>query len=177
MPIINIPCPDSVLISLKETPEQFAKEAIKLLAVKLYEMGKLSSGRAAELAGMSRIAFLQSLERYDAPIFDLSKEELSESIILDTTLTPELEAEGFAREISRKIQAMRKKEGLIKTDQINLEISGEISNKIESQKELIQQRTNAKEINITTSKEDTKFNHSEEGKIKENTFIIQFTKL
>jgi len=76
MPIINIPCPGSVLISLKETPEQFAKEAIKLLSVKLYEMRKLSSGRAAELAGMSRVTFLQSLERYDAPIFDLSKEEL-----------------------------------------------------------------------------------------------------
>ena len=76
MPIINIPCPDSVFISLKETPERFSKEAIKLLAVKLYEMGKLSSGRAAELAGMSRITFLQNIERYDAPILDLSKEEL-----------------------------------------------------------------------------------------------------
>jgi len=76
MPIISIPCPESVLISLKETPEQFTKEANRLLAVKLYEMGKLSSGRAAELAGMSRVSFLQSLERYDAPIFDLSKEEL-----------------------------------------------------------------------------------------------------
>jgi len=77
MPIITIPCPDSVLISLKETPEQFAKEATKLLAVKLYEMGKLSSGRAAELAGMSRVAFLQSLEKYGATIFDLTKEELA----------------------------------------------------------------------------------------------------
>ncbi len=76
MQIINIPCPDSVLISLKETPEQFAKEANRLLAVKLYEMDKLSSGRAAELAGISRVTFLQSLERYDAPIFDLSREEL-----------------------------------------------------------------------------------------------------
>ena len=76
MPIITIPCPDSILISLKETPEQFAKEANMLLAVKLYEMGKLSSGRAAELAGISRVTFLQSLERYDAPIFDLSREEL-----------------------------------------------------------------------------------------------------
>ena len=76
MVMISIPCPDSVLISLKETPENFAKEANRLLAVKLYEMGKLSSGRAAELAGMSRVSFLQSLDRYDAPIFDLSREEL-----------------------------------------------------------------------------------------------------
>ena len=54
MPTIPIQCPDSVLISLKETPEDFAREATKVLAVKLYEMGKLSSGRAAELAGISR---------------------------------------------------------------------------------------------------------------------------
>ena len=76
MPVITSPCPDSVLISLKETPEQFAKEATKLLAVKLYEMGKLSSGRAAELAGMSRVSFLQSLEKYGAAIFDMTKEQL-----------------------------------------------------------------------------------------------------
>ena len=76
MQSITIPCPDSVLISLKDTPEQFAKEATKLLAVKLYEMGKLSSGRAAELAGISRISFLQSLEVYGTAIFDMTKEEL-----------------------------------------------------------------------------------------------------
>lgn len=76
MVMITIPCPDSVLVSLKETPEDFAREANRLLAVKLYEMGKLSSGRAAELAGISRISFLQALSRYGTPIFDLSREEL-----------------------------------------------------------------------------------------------------
>lgn len=76
MPTINISCPDSILVSLKETPEDFAKEANILLAVKLYEMGKLSSGKAAELAGMSRVSFLQSLSRYGAPAFDLSLDEL-----------------------------------------------------------------------------------------------------
>jgi predicted HTH domain antitoxin len=35
-----------------------------LAAVKLYEMGRFSSGRAAELAGISRVEFLQSLSRY-----------------------------------------------------------------------------------------------------------------
>jgi len=57
MPSIPIQCPDSVLISLKETPEKFAKEATKVLAVKLYEMGK-----------------------YGAPIFDLTKEELERDV-------------------------------------------------------------------------------------------------
>ena len=80
MPSIPIQCPESVLISLKETPEKFAKEATKVLAVKLYEMGKLSSGRAAELAGVSRVSFLQSLGKYGAPIFDLTKEELERDV-------------------------------------------------------------------------------------------------
>jgi predicted HTH domain antitoxin len=80
MPTIQIQCPDSVLISLKETPEEFAKDAAKVLAVKLYEMGKLSSGRAAEFAGISRISFLQSLAKFGTPIFDLTKEELERDL-------------------------------------------------------------------------------------------------
>ena len=80
MPTISIQCPDSVLISLKESPEEFAKEATKVLAVKLYEMGKLSSGRAAEFAGMSRISFLQILAEFGTPIFDLTKEELGRDL-------------------------------------------------------------------------------------------------
>lgn len=80
MPTIPIQCPDSVLISLKETPEDFAREATKVLAVKLYEMGKLSSGRAAELAGVPRINFLQSLAQFGAPMFDLTKEELDRDL-------------------------------------------------------------------------------------------------
>ena len=51
-----------------------------MIAVKLYEMGKLSSGRAAELAGISRISFLQSLAEFRAPIFDLTKEELKRDL-------------------------------------------------------------------------------------------------
>lgn len=35
-----------------------------LAAVKLYELGRLSSGRAADLAGISRLEFLARLEQY-----------------------------------------------------------------------------------------------------------------
>ncbi len=73
---IMIEIPDEVLISLKETPSEFSKDILMLAAVKLYQMGKLSSGRAAQLAGVPRITFLQSLSRYGVPIFDLTAEEL-----------------------------------------------------------------------------------------------------
>lgn len=73
---IVIEIPDEVLISLKETPSEFSRDILMLAAVKLYQMGKLSSGRAAQLAGVSRVSFLQCLSRYDVPIFDLTGEEL-----------------------------------------------------------------------------------------------------
>ena len=66
------------------------------------------------------------------------------NISLDTNLTKELEQEGFAREITRKIQAMRKKSGLSKEDKIELYISSDYS--LEEWKEDIQAKVGAKVI-------------------------------
>lgn len=96
-------------------------------------------------------------------------------IAIDTTMTPELEAEGFAREISRKIQAARKKAGLIKSDEIELEISSEFDDKLKSQLDFIEERVGAKSISL--DKSNKKFNHSEEGKIKDKCFSVQFNKI
>lgn len=73
---IVIEIPEEVLISLKETPSEFSRDILMLASVKLYQMGKLSSGRAAQLAGIPRVSFLQSLSKYGVPIFDLTSEEL-----------------------------------------------------------------------------------------------------
>lgn len=77
---IVLEIPDEVLISLKETPEEFSKDILILAATKLYQMGKLSSGRAAQLAGVPRVSFLQSLSKYGIPIFDLTTEELKQDL-------------------------------------------------------------------------------------------------
>jgi len=74
----------------------------------------------------------------------------------DTKLTPELEAEGYSREMTRYVQAFRKKLGLIKTDKIKLFIVAdeELKNILEKQKDFIKDRTNSKKIEfVTTGKE------------------------
>jgi len=68
---------------------------------------------------------------------------------LDTKMTPELEAEGYAREISRKIQAGRKKVGLVKTDKIKLNLDfGSLNDLIKGQIEFIKERVNAVDVLI-----------------------------
>ena len=61
---IAISVPESVLLAEKTDERAFARELGMLAAVKLYELGRLSSGRAAELAGMARVEFLLTLDRY-----------------------------------------------------------------------------------------------------------------
>ncbi len=61
---IVIDVPESVLVAEKTDATSFARELRMLAAVKLYDLGRLSSGRAAELAGMPRVEFLLALGAY-----------------------------------------------------------------------------------------------------------------
>ena len=65
---------------LHQTPIEFEQQAKMAMAVKLYEMKKLSSGMAAELAGMDRIGFLLRLPDYGVPVIDLDDDELRSDI-------------------------------------------------------------------------------------------------
>jgi len=90
------------------------------------------------------------------------------SVKLDTKLTPELEAEGYAREISRQTQSFRKKLGLDKKDKIELIIVAEEEFKkiLEAQKKYIGERTNSKKLDIVTTVKE-RFKNKVDFKVKD----------
>lgn len=69
---IVVEVPEQVRLAEKMDEADFGRELCTLAALKLHELGRLSSGRAAELAGMSRVEFLTSLRRYK--VFPLEAE-------------------------------------------------------------------------------------------------------
>ncbi|MFP3940118.1 MAG: UPF0175 family protein [Thermoanaerobaculia bacterium] len=73
---IKLTVPDETLLALKGTSESVGAELRLAAAVKLYELGRLSSGAAAALAGIPRTLFLTKLAEYGVSTFGFSKEEL-----------------------------------------------------------------------------------------------------
>ena len=71
---------DEVLLALGVSPEQFNEEAKLLVAVKLCELGRLSTGAAARLAGISKPLFLSKLADYGVDTFRLSEEEIRQDL-------------------------------------------------------------------------------------------------
>jgi len=76
MSVIHIDLPESLLLTTGQSHAEFVKEAKFLLALKLFELGRLSSGKAAELCEMSRVEFLLLAGRAGTPVADLDEEEL-----------------------------------------------------------------------------------------------------
>ncbi|MDP2926141.1 MAG: isoleucine--tRNA ligase [Nanoarchaeota archaeon] len=99
-------------------------------------------------------------------------------VILDTKLTKELEAEGYSREISRKVQAARKNAGFVKSDKIELALilDKNIEDLIEKQTDFIKERVNAKKISFKNIKENN-YKFKSQDKIKGKNIKILFSKI
>jgi predicted HTH domain antitoxin len=74
---VTLSLPDETALALKLTPEQLANEVRLAAAIKLYELGRLSSGAAAKLAGIPRVVFLVKLADYGVDTFRLTAEDLA----------------------------------------------------------------------------------------------------
>jgi len=77
---LTLEIPESALAALHQAPKEFAQEMRVAAAVKWYELGRFSQGRAAEIAGLSRSGFIDALSRYKVSPFQYTAEELAEEL-------------------------------------------------------------------------------------------------
>lgn len=80
--IINIGYPESLANTLRLSEKDFESEIKTSSLVKLYELGRVSSGVAAKVLGLTRIDFLELLAKYNVSVlgtYDL--DDLNEDIV------------------------------------------------------------------------------------------------
>jgi predicted HTH domain antitoxin len=83
MGTIHIDLPESVLLATGQSEEEFVREAKFVVALRLFEQGRISSGRAAELCGLPRVDFLLAASRAGVPVVDLDAAELDREFLDD----------------------------------------------------------------------------------------------
>jgi predicted HTH domain antitoxin len=77
---VRFSIPDEIAAALEATPEGLTSRIRLAAAVKLFELGQLSSGAAAELAGVPKPYFLSRLADYGVHTFDAGEEELTHDL-------------------------------------------------------------------------------------------------
>ncbi|MBW2978741.1 class I tRNA ligase family protein, partial [Candidatus Woesearchaeota archaeon] len=99
-------------------------------------------------------------------------------VLLNKKRNPELDSEGYAREIMRRVQAARKKAGLEKTDSIMLYIQTDekLKQMLLPWKDKIQLKVGASKMKIDTQEPAKKHSNVSEEKVKEKKFYLHFEK-
>ena len=77
---IKLNLQESAYSALRSSPDEFAQELLIAAVVKWYEVGLVSQSKAAEIAGISRQAYLQALDRFKVSPFQTTPEDLIEEV-------------------------------------------------------------------------------------------------
>jgi predicted HTH domain antitoxin len=80
MKTVSIQLPETAFSALRKDPQELAKEMRIVAAVKWYDLGEISQGQAAEIAGLNRAEFMNILSRYKVSPFQYSVAEVMEEI-------------------------------------------------------------------------------------------------
>jgi hypothetical protein len=72
---LNIP--DETLVALKLSGDAAEREIVLAAATKFFEVGRLSAGAAAQLAGLPKPVFMTKLADYGVPVFRLTEFEIA----------------------------------------------------------------------------------------------------
>lgn len=80
MRTLTIDLPETAFAALRKAPDEFVREMRIAAAVKWYEVGELSQGKAAEIAGLTRAQFINALSRFKVSPFQYTSEELAEEL-------------------------------------------------------------------------------------------------
>lgn len=72
---VNVPLEKEIAALLQMFDRPVQDTARELIVLELYRQGRISSGKAAELLDMSRVAFIQHSSRLGIPFFDMTEEE------------------------------------------------------------------------------------------------------
>jgi len=74
--MLTVPIPSEIREMLNRTSEEMARDLRLYAALMLFRLGKLSSGAAAEMAGLPRVMFLDLCAEYDIPVSQITSEDL-----------------------------------------------------------------------------------------------------
>ncbi len=80
MQTLSIPYSDDLLVSTGQSKEGLEKELRFLLAVKLFELKRLSLGKAAQLCGMHKLSFMEEMGRMGIPVINLDDDQILDEL-------------------------------------------------------------------------------------------------
>ena len=80
MNILSIPYSDDLLVATGKSKEALEQELRLLLAVKMFELGRLSLGKAAELCGMQKLHFMDEMGRMGIPVINLDDDQIEQEL-------------------------------------------------------------------------------------------------